>query len=155
MNKIDLIALRGVKGVKDGAHFREKPNIARALIQIKRARRAKPEEIPDMEILTTEAPDLVKREVKSPQAPIEVDLSKEDDKQKESEHNCADQDQKQPEPEPELEKTPPQIIEATQAAKDAAEELGINLSDVKGTGESGRITKIDVVEFAENENSRT
>jgi pyruvate/2-oxoglutarate dehydrogenase complex dihydrolipoamide acyltransferase (E2) component len=61
---------------------------------------------------------------------------------------------------PEQDTAPPQNLgheegsdtayaDATPAAVEAAEELGVDLADVKGTGEDGRVTKADVEAAAE------
>lgn len=41
-------------------------------------------------------------------------------------------------------------VDATQGALEAAAELGVDLTDITGTGASGRITKADVEAAAEN-----
>lgn len=39
-------------------------------------------------------------------------------------------------------------VDATQGAEDRAQELGVSLEEVTGTGQDGRITKADVEDFA-------
>jgi pyruvate/2-oxoglutarate dehydrogenase complex dihydrolipoamide acyltransferase (E2) component len=46
--------------------------------------------------------------------------------------------------EPESQSTPSDEVYATEAAEDAAEELGVDLTQVEGTGQDGRVLKGDV-----------
>ena len=47
------------------------------------------------------------------------------------------------------EKKPAAVLDATEAASELADELGIDLADVEGSGEDGRILKGDVERAAE------
>ncbi len=59
----------------------------------------------------------------------------------------------QVEAEEEAEDETAEEINASDAARRAAEELGIDLSEVEGTGSGGIITVMDVTEFAEEDNA--
>ena len=46
-------------------------------------------------------------------------------------------------------------VEATDAARREAQERGVDLTEIEGTGSGGRITVVDVVEFAEDQSEET
>ncbi len=61
-----------------------------------------------------------------------------------------EEEEQKPEPEVKVEKPAKTRVVASPAAKKLAKELGVDLTKVKGTGPRGRITREDVLKFAES-----
>lgn len=139
--RVNLIAIKRVKGVKDGYKFSAKRYIAKALVALGRARYADDEETPltDIEIKPkASTPSPTSTPTSDPEPTGEAGQGEQGEQGDNSQE----------------ENDPPKTIEATQAAVDAAEEHNIDLSTVTGTGENGRITKQDVMALVD-ENSGT
>lgn len=140
--KKKYIAIKKVRGVEDGAEFTAPRNIGRALVAVGRA-----EPVEDEYSTTNDPAHLTKVVEPSRPEPNKQALentAKTDDQPDDSEKVETDSEQTNDDPE----------INATPNAIEAAKEHNIDLNQIVGSGENGRVTKTDVMAVVKtNENT--
>ncbi len=153
--KVEVRVIKVFHNRAIGSTFSTSRSRARALVAVKLCEYTS--EITGYE--TTQMPELTvkdKEQVSPSMDSVGADNSepKESAQQTQEETDDSSSDGEENE-EPQTSEQDVQTLRATQSAVDAAELHGVDLSKVTGTGEGGRITKLDVIRFVEDENSVT